>query len=453
MLRPPKSLRALPGYTPGFVSAPPRSWPRLAPFSLAPRRLALLVSLVAALAGIAACASPKGKYRYTPQLTARGADLQGAFAIASGFPALEGNEVELLVNGGQAFPSMLEAIRGAKHSIHMENNIFRQGAIGTLFVEAMAERARAGVQVRLLVDSTGASLGSVNEQLLADAGATFVPFRKLSNGDLKKINLRTHRKILLVDGTAGFIGGICIDDPWDGDADQPTRWRDTSVRIKGPIVTQIEVAFARAWMEATDEVLTSRHLFAAGAAGAAGTTACQLMDSIPGRATNPARLSFLIAASAAQASIDLTAAYFVPDAEVRKALIEAHNRGVRVRLLLSGGRTDLSAVRYAGRRYYQELLEAGIEIYEYLPAQLHAKTFVVDGAWATVGSANLDRRSMSYNYECNMIIYDQSFAQSMVALFERDLELSSRVTLDEWKARSSNERLHEWFYGWFRMAY
>jgi cardiolipin synthase len=253
-----------------------------------------------------------------------------------------------------------------------------------------------------------------------------------------------------VDGTVGFSGGICIDDAWRGDADRLDRWRDTQVRVEGPVVLQLQVAFARAWAEATAELLTASSLFSD---GVVGRVTCQVMDSIPGAHLNPARLSFLVATSAARKSIDVTNAYFVPDHPTREALREASQRGVRVRLILSSRNTDFKPIRYAGRGYYKELLEAGVEIYEYKPARLHAKTVIVDGTWASIGSANLDRRSFAFNYESNLNIFDPGFASQMETVFERDLALSTPVTLEEWRKRPLAERIFEAIYGLFRWQY
>jgi cardiolipin synthase len=408
-----------------------------------------LGALVLAL-GAAACAGAPLTYRYQPHLTAPGADLRSALSIASGFPAVDGNKVTLLENGGQAFPDMLDAIRSAQSSIHLENNIFRDGEVAREFVGALAERARAGVRVRMLIDWFGASLGSANEKALRDAGVALVYFRPLRLTNLRKVHLRTHRKILIVDGRIAFTGGICFDDPWQGDASQPDHWRDTQVRVEGPVVPQLQIAFARAWVEATGDLLTARNLFEGDRAGMA---TCQVMDSTPGSRMNPARLSFLVAVSAARTRIDVTTAYFVPDHPTREALREAAKRGVRVRLILASRNTDLKGIRYAGRISYKELLRAGIEIYEYQSAQLHAKTMVVDEEWASVGSVNLDRRSFAFNREANLNVFDPGFAAEMERMFERDLAHSTRVTLEEWVKRPFGEKILERIYGIFRPQY
>lgn len=404
-----------------------------------------------ALASATACSGPSIRYHYQPRLTAPGSDLRAALSIASGFQAVEGNKVTLLENGDESFPSMLEAIRHAKTSVHMETYIFRDGEIGRRFVDALVERARAGVRVRLLLDALGSyRFGGGNEAALEKVGAQVIYFSPLKLSNLARVHLRTHRKVLIVDGQIGFTGGICIDDAWLGNADLPERWRETQIRVEGPVVRQMQVAFARAWAEATGELLSERSLFAADGAGA---MTCQLMDSIPGAATNPARLSFLVATSAARKSIDVTNAYFVPDHITREALRDAARRGVRIRLILPSRKTDVKAVRYAGRSYYKTLLEEGVEIYEYQPCLLHAKTMIVDGQWASVGSTNIDRRSFAWNYESNLNIFDEGFANKMEAMFDRDLAKSTPVTLEDWTKRPLKERILEKLYGIFRWSY
>ena len=409
------------------------------------------------LAGVLAGAAltgcyPSMRYLYRPVLTAAGADFVAALTVASGNEVADGNHVTLQINGDQAFPAMLEAIAAAQSSIHFETYIFRDGEIGREFVEALAERARAGVRVRLLVDAIGsANFGTRNEALLRVAGVNLVFFRPVRLFSLRTVHLRTHRKVLIVDGRIAFTGGICIDDAWLGNAEVPERWRETQVRVEGPVVRQMQAAFARAWLEATGELLLSSALYPT--LSHAGTMSCQLMDSTPGVATNPARLSFLVAVESARESLDVTNPYFVPDRASREALVAAARRGVRVRLLLSGRNTDARPVRYAGRIYYHDLLEAGVEIYEYQPARLHAKTTIVDGTWATVGSTNINRRSFSWNYESNLNIFDRSFAAQLGAVFETDLAAARRMTLEAWKQRPFSQKAKERFWGLFRSQF
>ncbi len=415
------------------------------------RAVSRFLVVLAASALLAGCASAT-RYRYQPRLTAQGADILAALTIAGGNEAIDGNRVEPLENGDEAFPAMLEAIRGAQSNIHLETYIFRDGDIGRQFVAALAERARAGVKVRLLLDAFGSlAFGSQNEKTLADAGAQVVFFSPLRLSNLFKIHLRTHRKILIVDGRVGYTGGICIDDAWTGAATDPDHWRETQARVEGPVVRQMQAGFARAWLEATGEVLSAHSLYPI--LPAQGEMRCQMMESAPGFHGNPARLSFLIAVASAKKSIEITNAYFVPDHVALDARERAARRGVKVRLLLPSRVTDAPAVRYAGRIYYGRMLEAGIEIWEFEPARLHSKTMVVDDSWASVGSTNLDRRSFTWNYEANLNVFDPGFALAMKAMFERDRARSHRVELAEWKKRPLGERLLETLYGLLRSQY
>ncbi len=399
----------------------------------------------------AGCASPLS-YRYRPHLTAPGADIVAALTIAGGNEAVDGNDVTLLENGDATFESMLDAIRKAQSSVHLETYIFRDGQVGRSFVAELAERARAGVHVCLLLDGLGSTgFGGENEELLKAAGAQVVFFNSLQLKNLGKVHLRTHRKVLIVDGSTAFTGGVCIDDAWMGNADDPDHWRDTMVKIQGPVVRQMQAGFARAWIEATSEVLLDHALFPK--IEATGPTSCQVMESVPGFHGNPARLSFLLAVASAHRSISITNAYFVPDSEARRALVVAAKRGVRVRLLLPSRRTDSHAVHYAGRIYYARLLKAGVEIWEYEPCRLHAKTMVVDGRWATVGSMNLDRRSFFWNYETNLNVFATDFAGQMERMFEQDLTHANRIDPEAWKRRPRTEKFAEFFYGLLRSQY
>lgn len=408
--------------------------------------------VVAVLLLVSTGCSTALRLRYRPTLTSPKADPLAAFTIASGNDPVGGNSVELLQNGDEIFPSMLEAIANARSSIHLESYIFRDGIIGREFVEALALRARQGVSVRLLLDAVGSTgFGDENEAFLREAGAQVVFFRPLGASSITKVHLRTHRKVLVVDGHVGFVGGVCISDDWLGNADAPNRWRETVVRVEGPVTRQLQAAYGRAWLEATGELLAGKDLYPVN--GAVGDAVCQVMDSTPGFDSNPARLSFLVAVGSAARSLDITSAYFVLDGTARKALVDAVKRGVCVRLLLQGPHTDLGLVRYAGRNDYTDLLEGGVEIWEYQRSRLHAKTFVVDGKWASVGSTNLTNRSFSWNYESNVHVFDEAFARHMEQMFEDDLRDARRIRLDEWKQRSFGERFAEWFYGILRSQY
>jgi len=405
------------------------------------RRALLLFSLSAATLGC----YPALPYRFGDRPDGP-SEVIAALTVATDHATVDGNRIVLLENGDGSFPAMLQAIAGATSSIHLETFIFSNDEIGNRFVAALEERARAGVKVRLLLDAVGSSdFGDANKKRLEAAGAHLEFVKPVKLNKLRRAHLRTHRKILIIDGKTAFTGGICIDDAWQGNADRPDRWRETQIQIDGPVVRQMQVAFARSWFDSTGELLSERELYPH--VDPQGEVLCQLADINPEGLNSTARLLFLVALEGARQRIDITNSYFVPDRAIQRALVRAARRGVRVRLLLAGRNTDSGPVRHAGRRYYSDLLQAGAEIYEFQPAQLHAKTFVVDGAWATVGSTNLDRRSLAWNSESNLNIFDAGFAAEMEAMFERDLTRSKRVTIEEWKRRPLAERWREFFYG------
>jgi cardiolipin synthase A/B len=415
------------------------------------RRACAVIVTLALVPLLVSCASAL-RYRYQPRLTAPGADIPAALTIAGGNEAVDGNEVTVLENGDAIFPAMLDAIRQARSSVHLETFIFNDGVIGREFVATLAARSRAGVAVRLLLDGLGSTgLGASNEKTLTDAGVHLVFFNPLGVETLFKVHLRTHRKLLIVDGRVAFTGGVCIDDEWAGNADSPDRWRDSMVQVEGPVVRQMQAAFARAWVEATSELLSDRDLFPQ--SETRGSLTCQVMESVPGFHGNPARLSFLVAAASAQHSILITNAYFVPDEVALDTLEKAAGRGVKIRLLLPSRHTDHKSVRYAGRSMYGRLLRLGVEVWEYESSRLHSKTMVVDGRWSSIGSTNLDRRSFFWNYESNLNVFDEHFAAVMTRTFEADLSKSSQVTLEAWKKRPLSEKLAEFWYGLLRSQY
>ena len=358
-------------------------------------------------------------------------------------PALvPGNRTRALVNGDEIFPEMLQAIRGARKSITFEMYIYWKGSIGEQFTQALAERARSGVKVHVMIDALGSQ--KIEERVigrLRDAGAQVKLYNPVRWDTIARMNNRTHRKIMVIDGAVGYTGGAGIGDEWSGNAQDAAHWRDTHFRIEGPAVAQMQAAFMENWIEVTGEVLHGPDYFPA--LGAAGSELAQFMVSSPGGGSESAQLLYLMSIAAARRSILLSAAYFVPDdAEVRQ-LVEARGRGVRVQIIVPGPVTDSAAVRRASRSTWGELLRAGVEIYEYQPTFYHVKVMTVDGLWVTVGSTNFDTRSFSTNDEANLNVHDREFAREQERIFEQDLESSRRITLEEWERRPFSERLWE----------
>jgi cardiolipin synthase len=358
-------------------------------------------------------------------------------------PALvPGNRTRALVNGDEIFPEMLEAIRGARKSITFEMYIYWKGAIGEQFTAALEERARSGVKVHVMIDALGSQ--KIEKTVLGrlrDAGARVELYNPVRWDTIARMNNRTHRKIMVIDGAVGFTGGAGIGDEWSGDAQDAEHWRDTHFRLEGPAVAQMQAAFMENWIEVTGEVLHGPEYFPE--LRPVGGELAQFVVSSPGGGGESAQLLYLMSIAAAQRSIQLSAAYFVPDDNEVRQLVEARERGVRVQIIVPGPATDSAAVRRASRSTWGELLRAGVEIYEYQPTFYHVKVMTVDGLWVTVGSTNFDTRSFSTNDEANLNVYDRAFAAEGERIFERDLGRSRRITLEEWDARPLREKLLE----------
>jgi cardiolipin synthase len=358
-------------------------------------------------------------------------------------PALApGNRVDTLVNGARIFPAMLAGIGAAKRSITFESYIYWKGDVGRRFAAALAERARAGVKVHVLLDWAGSykmDEDSINE--MGRAGVNIMKYHRPKWFKFRHLNHRTHRKLLVVDGRVGFTGGVGIADPWDGDAQDKDHWRDTHFRIEGPVVAQLQGAFADNWTQASGEVLHGDDYFPA--IEAAGPLPAQMFKSSVEGGAESMQLMYLLSVAAAKSTIDLSMAYFIPDDHTMDHLAAALKRGVRVRIIMPGEETDSWMVRRASRATWGRILENGGEIYEYQPTMFHCKVLVVDGLWTSVGSTNFDTRSFRLNDEANLNVYDRDFAARQGAEFERDLQRSRRITYEEWKSRPWYEKALE----------
>jgi cardiolipin synthase A/B len=355
---------------------------------------------------------------------------------------LPGNRVVYLENGDEIFPAMLAAIAAARRTITFETYIYWSGDIGERFAAALAERARAGVRVHVLLDWVGS--GQMDDALLDRLDAAGVEVRKyhpLRWYHLARFNQRTHRKLLVVDGRIGFTGGVGIADKWAGDAQDPDHWRDAHFQIEGPVVAQIQAVFNDNWLKVSGEILDEQIYLPN--LPPAGDTPAQMFSSSPTGGSESMRLMYLLAITSAERTIDLAASYFVPDELTRRTLREALHRGVRVRVIVPGEGIDVEAVRSASRADWGEFLEAGAEIYEYLPTMYHCKILTVDGFMVSVGSTNFDNRSFALNDEANLNLYDAEFARRMTEVFEADLGRSRRVTLEAWRQRPWLERAKE----------
>src|ERR1035437_3824654 len=365
-----------------------------------------------------------------------------AMGIALGPSIVEGNKVEALYNGDAIFPAMLLAISEAKKTITFETYIYWAGEIGEKFAVALSERARAGVKVHVLVDWEGSYKMDKNAvAMMVGAGVEFRKYRPLRWFNLDRVNKRTHRKLLVVDGRIGFTGGVGIAELWTGNGQDSTHWRDDHFRVEGPVVAQMQAAFMDNWITATGDVLHGDEYFPPLAP--AGTLAAQLFYSSPTSGAESMELMYLLAITAAEHTIYLSSAYFVPDELTSEALIAALKRGVKVQIIVPGKYMDQKIVRGASRSRWGGMLDAGAEIYEYELTMYHTKMFIVDDLLVSVGSTNWDPRSFGLNDEANLNIYDAGFASRQLEEFRLDLTKSHRVTLAEWRARPWREKLAE----------
>jgi cardiolipin synthase len=372
------------------------------------------------------------------------ADAQFArsLGVLLGPPIVEGNRVQTLRNGAEIFPAMLQAIRAARRSVDLETYIYWSGSIGREFAEALAERARAGVPVHVLLDWAGSlKMDEALLQQMRDAGVRVERFHKPHWSHLPRLNNRTHRKVLVVDGRLGFTGGVGIADQWRGQAEDERHWRDTHFRVDGPVVAQMQAVFLDNWMKATGVVLHGEDYFPA--LHAAGTQPAQMFSSSPSGGSESMHLMYLMAITAAERSIALSSAYFVPDSLAVDALAAAARRGVQVRILVPGGKTDAAVVRRASRGRWGALLEAGVQIAEYQPTMFHCKVLVVDELLVSVGSTNFDNRSFRLNDEANLNVLDRDFAREQMRIFDDDLRHAREVTLQAWRQRPWQEKLVE----------
>jgi len=359
-----------------------------------------------------------------------------------GSALLAGNAITALQNGDEIFPAMLQAIRGAQRSITFETYIYWSGEIGQQFADALKERRQAGVAVHVMLDWAGsAKMDARLLDELVDAGVELERYHPLRWYSIARLNNRTHRKLLVVDGRIGFTGGVGIADQWRGHAQDPDHWRDIHFRVEGPVVAQLQAGFMDNWIKTTGRVLHSALYYPA--LEKAGDTGMHLFVSSPASGSASMRLMYLLAVAAATRSIDLQAAYFIPDRLVAEALIDARERGVRVRLLVPGRYIDSALVRMASRRRWGPLLAAGVEIHEYRPTMMHNKMLILDGELVSVGSTNFDMRSFDLNDEASLNIYSREFGRQMTAMMDADLQHARPYTLAMWQQRPWRQKLGE----------
>jgi cardiolipin synthase len=402
--------------------------------------------LVTAIAVLVALNLVTGEKKITHQIRHLYATEDPQFARAVGTllgpPLATGNRVTPLQNGDEIFPAMLEAISAARRSIDFETYIYWSGGIGRRFGDALSERARAGVPVHLLLDWVGT--GKMDQTVIdemEDAGVIVVKYHPLRWYNLGRLNNRTHRKLLVVDGRVGFTGGVGIADEWTGHAENPEHWRDSHFRIEGPAVAQMQAAFMDNWMKTRALVLHGEDYFPQ--LPVVGPQCAQVFKSSANEGSESVRLMYLLSIAASSERVLIANSYFVPDDLAVATLVEARARGVRVEIVVPGPHIDTETVRRASRSRWGPLLEAGVEIYEYQPTMYHCKVMIVDGIWTSVGSTNFDNRSFRLNDEANLNVLDRDLAADLERVFEADKAASRQVTLAMWRGRPRGERLVE----------
>jgi cardiolipin synthase len=363
-------------------------------------------------------------------------------AGATGAPFVDGNSITVLNNGDEFYPAMLAEIRRARRSVTIEAYIYWNGEVGREFAQALAERARHGVLVKILLDAVGsATIGTEILKTLENGGCQLAWFHPVHWYTIGRFNQRTHRKTLLVDGRVGFTGGAGIGDQWIGHAQDRDHWHDVQVRVEGPGVVPLQTGFVANWLETTGELVTGEDFFPP--PRAAGDVQVQTVMSSPVVGSSSVRTLYLLSIICARRSILIANPYFVPDGAAVEALKDARARGVEVRVMVSGARNDHWLARHNSARLYGRLLEAGIRIYEYETTMLHHKMMIVDGRWATIGTSNFDNRSFGLNEESNLSFFAPGPIDRLVGIFEEDLPQCAEITLEGWRRRGLWRKVQE----------
>jgi cardiolipin synthase A/B len=351
-----------------------------------------------------------------------------------------GNSIEILTNGAQFYPAMLDAIASARETINMECYIFRPDEIGERFVQALTERARAGVRVAIVLDA----IGSIRAlwrcaDTLRSAGCRVESYQGMHWYRLARLNNRTHRELLVVDGRVAFAGGAGVSDVWSKSAPDHAPWRDMMARIKGPLVADIQGALAENWLECTGEILTGRKFYKPNEE--AGSSPAFVVRSSPSDRATTSRVLFQTLMESARDQLLIATPYFLPDRALRRGLVRTAKRGVAITVIVPGSHTDQRWVRLASRRLWGSLLRSGVRMFEYEGGMTHCKALVVDGLWSVIGTTNIDNRSFEHNDEVNVVVRDATVAARLMEDFQADLAESREVAADSWVARPLWEKL------------
>jgi cardiolipin synthase A/B len=358
-------------------------------------------------------------------------------SLLTGVPLLAGNAVEVMTDGNHLYPRLWADLRSARRTLTVQMYYCGPGAMATEAKQILMERAGAGVRVLFLYDAFGASpLSRAYLDSLTRAGVRVAGFRPVKWYQLDKAQARSHVRVVVVDGRVGYTGGFGLDDKWFGDGRHRDQWRDSNVRFTGPAVLQLQAAFAAGWAEATGELLTGDSFFPGMTFDASPRRVAALMYTAPTIGSTPAERFLALSIAGSRRTLYITNSYFVPSRDFRHLLKDAVSRGVDVRVLTAGRGTDVKTAWYAARHLYEELLAAGVRIYEYQPAMMHAKSLVVDGLWSSVGTMNFDNRSLTLNDESNLNALDPALGSTMDSIFVADLAYATEIKLDVFRKRS-----------------
>lgn len=398
----------------------------------------LLVALILILWSVKRRRRPKFKVEHF-------ADTSALMQSISGFTqgtAVTGNRIQLVQNG-RFFDELFAAIGNAKESVSIETFLSKEGKVTTDLATLLAEKAREGVDVRLMLDGSGGrKFGKKALKMISEAGCTVQKYHPIKLSHLGRINNRTHRKIAVIDGRTGFIGGHCFVDNWLGDAEDEKHFRDISARVEGPVVAQLQAAFLDNWMEECGEAAAGEALFPI--LEDAGTSPAHVVYVSPTGNPSTMKLLHYAAIHAARRRLLIQNPYFLPDPDARDALVDAVKRGVDVRIMLPAATaSDSPIVQHASHHHYGTLLEGGVKIFEYQRTLLHQKVLVVDGRWASIGSSNFDDRSFEINDEVALVVYDEAVAGELERIFESDLRECREQSLESWQRRALLHKLRD----------
>jgi cardiolipin synthase len=357
----------------------------------------------------------------------------------------QGNKVDILLNGDGSYPPLWKDIASAQRTITVQLYFCQPGAVADTMAKYLSERARAKVRVLLLIDAFGGGpLKPEWVDSLKAAGVEFAWLRPLRWYTLHKAGNRSHVRAIVVDGRVGYTGGFGLADYWLGNGHQDGQWRETNARFEGPAVGALQAAFASGWAEATGELITGDMFFPKGSFSTEGNVHAGLMHSIPTIGSTPAERFFALSIAGARKTLYISNSYFVPGETFMQLLLSAARRGVDVRILAPNEKTDVKTTWYAGRTYYEKLLEGGVRIYEYSPTMMHSKTMVVDGIWSAIGSMNFDNRSIAFNDESTLVALDQTVGAQMDSVFLDDLKWSKEIKLETFRQRPLKGKILEW---------